>query len=339
MSPVSQIKQLIVEEKQDRPHHDWWAVLPAVLWSMRTQKCHSRGASAYELVFGRRPQTELDLLYGQPIQQSQFKTANEYLLAKQRRDELANAFAKRNIAKAILRQRKYYSANFRNFEVGEKVSLFTPGYDKEVSAKFYNPWSGPWQVLAKLGQTTYSIGPIEGMFVRDFQPMKVQVDRLKLHLPSDPVVTPPLGFTGWVPVEDQNMEFLDTPTSKKINKYYPNKDEDEIAKDQGAKDPWDPYKVGYSKDMDLLPDLPTGEQQPPASSFKAHKRKNRFSGLPCPPITRSQTAKLRQQTTQTKTVASLSSKPPSTTSAASGYVHDDVTCAYLDLYDPHMYHR
>ena len=147
------------------------------------------------------------------------------------------------------------------------------------------------------------------------------------------MVTPPLNFTG--DVQNDIIDHKNTPTAKKIDKLCPSLEQDDPDIKPLVKNPWDPHTEGYSDKFNSLTD--TEDKQPPSQIFKKHKKINRFSGLPCPPITRSQTAKLRQ--TQTPTLASLSQQPQQTASPASGYVHDDVTCAYLDVYDPHMYLR
>ena len=125
-SPAEEVSTLIKAELATRHTTNWVATLPAVLWSMRTARSETRGASPYEIIFGRQPTTSLDLMFGQKIAPSQFSSSHQYRVAKARRDNLANAFAKRNLAQAILRQRKYYTEGLRQFEKEDLVYLFTP---------------------------------------------------------------------------------------------------------------------------------------------------------------------------------------------------------------------
>ena len=74
-------------------------------------------------------------MFGQKIVLQQFSTVYQYRVAKARRYELANNFAKCNLAQAILRQRKYYKEGLRKFEKGGLVYLFMPQPVGEASKK------------------------------------------------------------------------------------------------------------------------------------------------------------------------------------------------------------
>ena len=115
---------------------------------MRTACSETRGASPYEIIFGRQPTTSLDLMFGQKVVPTQFLIIHQYRVAKARRDELANAFAKRNLAHAILHQRKYYTEGLRKFEKGDLVYLFTPQSVSSDSKKIVTFWTSPWKVAS-----------------------------------------------------------------------------------------------------------------------------------------------------------------------------------------------
>ena len=76
---------------------------------MHTAHSQTRGASPYEIIFGCQPNTSLDLMFGQKMAPTQFSTINQYRVAKARRDELANLFAKHNLANTIFCKRKNYT--------------------------------------------------------------------------------------------------------------------------------------------------------------------------------------------------------------------------------------
>ena len=84
----------------------------------------------------------------------QFSTVHQYKVAKARCNELASSFLKRNLAQAILRQRKYYMEELWKFEKGDLVYLFTPQPVGEASKKIVTFWTGPWRISNVLGPTT-----------------------------------------------------------------------------------------------------------------------------------------------------------------------------------------
>ena len=105
-SPADEVSTLIKSELATRHITDWAATIPSVLWSIHTARSETRGASPYEIIFGRQPTTSLDLMFGQKVVPTQFPTIHQYRVAKARRDKLENAFAKQNLTHAILPQRK-----------------------------------------------------------------------------------------------------------------------------------------------------------------------------------------------------------------------------------------
>ena len=50
--PANEVSTLIKSELATRHVTDWIATLPSILWSMRTARSETRGASPYEIIFG-----------------------------------------------------------------------------------------------------------------------------------------------------------------------------------------------------------------------------------------------------------------------------------------------
>ena len=295
MSPAKETANLIQKELSARHQKNWVATLPAVLWAMRTQYSATRGASPYEIIFGKNPTTSLDLLYGQPVKKAQFSNTADFLRARHRKHEVCETYVKQNLAKQLIRQRQYYADTARTFQQGDWVHLFTPVKTDGVSEKIDTYWSGPWQVHKKLASTTYRIHPIEGKFAGSYKPLTVQVDRIKMYHPTDPVVTPPVNFTGEVPNHDLNLEhyIVDPPDTPAHVKKALEKANQPIQDEGGtlqAKPPWQ----SHLKDNLTMPNekgtWPIPQNQSPKSS---KKRSRKFTGLPAPPLTRSR-AKLLQ---------------------------------------------
>ena len=115
-------------------------------------------------------------------------------MARTRRNELAQVFAKENLRSNIERKRQFYVDIERTFQPGDLVSLFTPVYNPEASEKLDSFWTGPWKILSRIAPTTYTV---ENVVADQNKPQKthiVQVDRLKKYFEEDQPVTPPLNF-------------------------------------------------------------------------------------------------------------------------------------------------
>ena len=297
ISPAREASRLIDQELAKRDHKNWVATLPSVLWAMRTEHSATRGASPYEILFAKNPTTSLDLLYGQPVKLSHFSTSADYLRARHRKHEVCEAYVKQNLAKQLLRQRQYYVGLTRSFEKGDWVYLFTPVKTDGVSEKIDTFWSGPWRVKERLASTTYRIEPIPGKFVGSFQPLTVQVDRIKTYHQNSPVVTPPPTFTGRVSNANLNVEQnvidpvpMPTHYKKALARADPPEDEGGIL---DAKPPWQshlPDNVTMPNKEGVWPE-PKKPAKIPLKDYKAIKEKRRqqaakFTGLPAPPLTR-----------------------------------------------------
>lgn len=153
--------------------------LPAVLWAMRTATSSTRGASPYELMFGRQPTSSSDLLIWAKADPE--TKVQDYLIQKRRKNELAQASAQANLQKQINRQRQYYIDNERVFKTGDWVYLFTPTNTSEDSEKLNTFWTGPWKIASRLTPTTYKLEQMPGKFAgRSFKSPTVQVNRLKI---------------------------------------------------------------------------------------------------------------------------------------------------------------
>ena len=84
-----------------------------------------------------------------------------------------------------------------DFEVGDRVWLFTPRAVPDLSRKLTTYWTGPWRILEKLNELTYRLSPqAEWGYRKTFQDAKI--DRLlpfhaydegrPVHVPPDPIV-------------------------------------------------------------------------------------------------------------------------------------------------------
>ena len=341
-APKKQALRLLEEERllRGQKHFQWLQCLPSVLWAMRTQVSEARGLSPFNILFGKNPNSSLDNLYGHLIRQDEFQgSAAEFIRARTRRDELANTFAKHNIARQINRQRSYYVAHRRVFEVGSYVYVFTPTSSDEVSTKWSTFWSGPYSVESKVGETAYRVRPVKGKFGGSHKPMTVQVDRLKPFKEQDPVITPPPNFTGEVLEADPHVEeYIHVPSkvSNDIKRESNIKDKD-IIEDLYSKQipPWEshlPDSTPTSKEEEKVitnPKKISLKDYKPGPPRPVHKK---YAGLPAPPLTR---ARARAQAESSTVIASMSSEPP----IEDSYLVDRHTSGYVQYWDDFFHRR
>ena len=342
-SPAEEVSTLLKAELAARHVTDWVATIPSVLWSMRTARSETRGASPYEIIFGRQPTTSLDLMFGQKVVPKQFSTIHQYKVARARRNELANAFAKRNLSGAILRQRKYYTEGLRKFAKGDLVYLFTPQPVGPDSEKITTFWTGPWTVVEVLGPTTYKLEETPGKFSQPQKQVVTQVDRIKQYLPTDPVVTPPRNFDGNLELGDPDLEYIKFDNKKDL-KLPQDKDalidqETEVCIQQPPWQPRQAAKLPLPARHDKAQTRKTPLKKVPNARLERLKRKaaqqaatrKPADALPAPPLTRA-----RAKLAAAPTLSSMSTYK--SRRADDGFEHGE---ALYDenTYDPYIHHR
>lgn len=137
---------------------DWNQWLPYLLFAYKEVPQASLGFSPFELLYGRDVRGPLALLEetwkgGQRITSSQ--SVVFYVLHMREKLESITQLAHKNSIKFDQRQRTWYDkkARARNFQPGAKVLVILPSDNSELLAK----WQGPFEVVRKLGSTTYEI--------------------------------------------------------------------------------------------------------------------------------------------------------------------------------------
>ena len=73
------------------------------------------------------------------------------------RIEATQVFARKNMARAVQRQRRYYTDNLLQFTEGSLVWLYTPPSGEGVSRKLHLGWTGPWEVIQQVTPTSYRV--------------------------------------------------------------------------------------------------------------------------------------------------------------------------------------
>jgi len=89
---------------KDRPQ-DWEKFLPHVLFALRTHRNRMTGFAPYELLFGRHPSSQLDLVFGAPTVEQDYPSHDEYVRALYHKIQAAHRWTRENLRMAVDRQR------------------------------------------------------------------------------------------------------------------------------------------------------------------------------------------------------------------------------------------
>ena len=132
----------------------WPDYLPQALFAQRIAICRSTGFSPFELMFGRNPRCELDVMYPLPtdLHQSPRDSAEEYFYKQQEAFQAARL--REDVT--IRRQRMAYKGPVKRFQEGQSVWLFVPRPPKNF-VKLSIWWTGPWVVTNVLNALTYKL--------------------------------------------------------------------------------------------------------------------------------------------------------------------------------------
>ena len=201
-NPVERVHRLLGEMLRAICGNDpkrWDEALPQAVFAINSAVNATTGLSAHQMLFGRDPSTPLDLLFGSPptMLLRDPSVSEEYAHLLRQGMENAHAYARDNICRAVRRQRRLYHQQAKQFEVGDRVWLFSPRAVPDLSRKLTTYWTGPWTILEKLNDLTYRLSPqAEWGYRKTYQ--DATVDRLLLfhayddgrpvHMPPDPSV-------------------------------------------------------------------------------------------------------------------------------------------------------
>ena len=196
---------------RDDPKASWEDVLPQAIFALRTAVCRSTGLAPYQLLFGRDCSTRIDLLFDRPEDTDIDKGGrqhHDYLRRLRKRIDTAQMYARRNMAEAVIRQRRQYHQERKSFRPGVKVWLLTPSVKPGTARKLANPWSGQWVVCADgVNDVMVRIRPHPDW--SDSQATRVvSIDRLKLY-GNEAAVRPPTDGADLDMACDEYVEHVD----------------------------------------------------------------------------------------------------------------------------------
>lgn len=140
----------------EKAGRDWDRQLPLVLFAIRTHEQKSTSFSPFELLFGRKPHTLLDMAAEQwTEEEDEGRPLIQY--AATLRETLTTLWEEvhTNMESAQAKQKQLYDRHtkLREFAAGDQVLILLPTSEKKLLAT----WQGPYKVLGKVTPVTYRI--------------------------------------------------------------------------------------------------------------------------------------------------------------------------------------
>ena len=150
--------------KAAREGHDWVGQVPFALFALRAAPNRDTGFSPFELVYGRRVRTPLDVLH-QGWTQEEFEELNctewaEWLVTKL--ECWHDVMRERGVEASKERKEQFdKGAARRELEEGDQVLIRKPG----LTPKLEESWQGPYPVVEKLNRVNYRVKTSKGRAV------------------------------------------------------------------------------------------------------------------------------------------------------------------------------
>lgn len=176
------LKQMLRKFVNDSGN-DWDQWLPYLLFAYREVPQASTGFSPFELLYGyevRGPLTLLKEIWEGDKVEGGSKNILSYVIQMRERLEKMSELAQSHMVEAQQQQKSWYdkSARQRAFEPGQKVLVLLPSDNNKLLAK----WQGPFEVMRKLGPTTYEVstpGQLRSSKVLHINLLKEWVERIE----------------------------------------------------------------------------------------------------------------------------------------------------------------
>ena len=186
----------------DSQSSEWENYLPKVCFAYNTSEHTSTGFTPFFLMFGREASMPLDIIFGNPSNNSQ--SYSQYTLNLRKALEQAYKLARKNMGTSAYRQKELYDRKVHGekFQVGQLVWLCNPVVPRGGSRKLHSPWVGPYKIVKCLADTVYRIQDT----CRSRKRIVVHFDRLKPCHPDMRIQEHSRSITPPVPSEDVNTQ-------------------------------------------------------------------------------------------------------------------------------------
>ena len=172
-----QMLRTLVNENRD----DWYDMLPFIGMAYRSSVQESTGCTPNMMVFGREVDLPVDLQYGAPPRQEvRYRCVSEYVRWLRHSIQKAHELARKNLKKAIKRQKRNYDSKCRPYVCDLKgycYRFIPPG----GSTKMVRVWHGPYRVLEHISEENYII-----QLTPTSKPVRCHINNLKPHVGRTP---------------------------------------------------------------------------------------------------------------------------------------------------------
>jgi hypothetical protein len=136
----------------------WHEVIPIIEMALRTTPNDSTGISPHEVLFGYKPQNEVDWELSQKILDDD--NANQRLKGMAKGLELLRSAVKENITESRDKNRRYYNkgrVEVKDFPLGSLVLMQNFRRHKDTPQKFRPAFVGPFIVRKRIGHALYRL--------------------------------------------------------------------------------------------------------------------------------------------------------------------------------------
>lgn len=136
---------------------DWDRHIPTVLFAYRVSPSDVTGESPFFLLYGREPRLPIDTSLLTPQDVSASVVEHRKRIVQNIEDY--QRIARENIQRSQQAMKEYYDRKAKdpNFEVGDKVWVFTPKPKKGLSRKLQHRWHGPYRIVQKLSPVHFRL--------------------------------------------------------------------------------------------------------------------------------------------------------------------------------------
>ncbi|XP_068210061.1 uncharacterized protein [Palaemon carinicauda] len=137
---------------------DWGEDLDLLMYVLRSTPNESTGISPFEMMFGRRPRTNLSMVKENILRgtyKDQQVSIPQYLQSLKVKFDHVYEFANLNLTNSQIRMKNHYDkkAKIRTFKVGDDVLVYRPVPGAPLREKFM----GPYKITKRVSKTTYAI--------------------------------------------------------------------------------------------------------------------------------------------------------------------------------------
>lgn len=169
-------------------HLDWDIYIAAISFAYRTSPCVSTGDTPFYLLYGRQPRLAPDVSLLPPCQLSSSVEEHRARIVSQL--ETAQSMTRSNTARTQQLIKLQYDKNSADpqFEIGQRVWIYTPRAKRGLSKKLLSKWNGPFRICRKFSPVHHQVRTCDNRLVAT----TVHANRLKhFYNPADRPILPP----------------------------------------------------------------------------------------------------------------------------------------------------